>query len=704
MLQRFFCLVGAAFLLCVTVFAQDDTVEGYIAPVPVDQLEVLTPDNVAQLQRVDTPEVGGEVVVSPDERWYAVEGGKGMWVYDASDWGLPPRFIEIEGHLHTIHFSPDSTVMMAVCDYVTVCAWSTETGKLLEHITTSQEKHPTRYSGTDWVVSSDFQKFIVYGHNDSNTFNDGLFHIQAANGNIIAREITPEIRQSDPWSPDKGYLFTPDSQKFYDVKRFVNFFDANTGQLLETPLDSLLQYSELIEFTSDQQTVVVMKYSTGGQRIIVAADATSGKVHFKVFTGRGYYGMPYRLSSDGHWLAIDQGYYKPRSRRIDIWSLRVNRLITSIFLTNDADTAWQLEGYYFSPDNSSLITTTSAPIRTRAGMLSRVAWDAATGVPSEAPAPQMTPFPRLIVDEQRQAEPFRMPPHPVSAIDTLCALTPVNPSISFPRQLGCSEAITDSSGRWEVQFSDNDEAYPSEFIVRDLRGGTPERIESQPRGILYAAFIPDTPDFITVSNFSMPNPGIRVWSAETGNVIQVFGANQSGYHWARMTLDQQILALEEAYDSQAGMAVFKFSSWDTNGHLNYQVDGYKEPMTVVADGSALVLTKFLERRFVEMRHALYGQLHLVNPADGQVIREFETPELLEPVSIALSPNNNLLAAVDSEGWLYVWEVATGDLLNKLRFGPIQDYYDSTLIVRFYPDGKHIWTGGDLGRVWGVVQH
>ncbi len=236
---RIFAFVIIIFILGITTsFAQDDT------------FPVITVDNANQLTEVNV--IGGDqgkIAVSSDDRWLAVSGSRGVWLFDLTDESDTGRLLG--GHtepINALDFSNDSTVLASASDDDTIRLWSLPDGEELMIL----EGH------TDDVLDVDFHL-------------TDTFLVSASGGDDDTVRI---------WDLESGEEF----RQYSDVAEghaYVNFLD-NTPLLLSGTLNSsvgiwnLNDDAFLLEFNSGFNSHVTS----------IASSPTQPKFAVSLFSGR----------------------------------------------------------------------------------------------------------------------------------------------------------------------------------------------------------------------------------------------------------------------------------------------------------------------------------------------------------------------------------------------------------------------------------
>lgn len=87
--------------------------------------------------------------------------------------------------------------------------------------------------------------------------------------------------------------------------------------------------------------------------------------------------------------------------------------------------------------------------------------------------------------------------------------------------------------------------------------------------------------------------------------------------------------------------------------------------------------------------ALDQQILQRNLISGELVRKYQ-PHVLEfACALCLAPDESRLAVFDGKGEVLLWDTATGELKHRLD---VRQVINSTAVLRFSPDGKHLAIG------------
>jgi WD40 repeat protein len=177
---------------------------------------------------------------------------------------------------------------------------------------------------------------------------------------------------------------------------------------------------------------------------------------------------------------------------------------------------------------------------------------------------------------------------------------------------------------------------------------------------------------------------VRLWKVETGVEIQVFTGHTATVLAVAYSPDGRQLASEaqdetiRLWDIETGNEVRRLPGHTSQGtsNLRYSPDG----QLLAAVGGGVGKDHFVR---------------LLDPKTGNLITRLTGPKA-DCESLDFSRDGSRLAAIDEDGMLWVWDVATGKELVRVQAhaSPVGRQVQVGITVRFAPDGTLATGGGD----------
>lgn len=169
---------------------------------------------------------------------------------------------------------------------------------------------------------------------------------------------------------------------------------------------------------------------------------------------------------------------------------------------------------------------------------------------------------------------------------------------------------------------------------------------------------------------------IRLWNVRTWQEVHTFDIRMVDLNSMAFSPDSTLLASAIAiWDIQTGQVVHEINPRIREvGHVAFSTDG--SLLAVASFGPSIKLWE-------------------VN--SGQVVRNFDMPEVMGFFSVAFSPDGKQLAAGTPQlGRVTLWDVESGQITGALEVGDKSDMHD----IEYSPDGK-LMVGGGTGYSVGV---
>jgi WD40 repeat protein len=718
----------AAMLVGFPASAEEKSLSGY-APIftPPQELAVLDGNNMAQLERVGTLGRGnttGIQAYSHDKRWLALDSSAGIWIYDANDWAQLPRLIEYTANrIDFLHFSPDDTVLVSVCDGMALCAWQVETGQFLGQFSASTGRNDP-YGWTSVLTNESFTKIAMWQSPINQLFRV-LFEINAQDGNFSTKELALVSTNSQTAQTFYPKQFMHDAKRLFVVypdaisrtKFSGGFYDLASGQPLATPLDELLKDPPFFNaaFTSDNQYLVIER-----DKSIVIVDVAQAAIKHEIAYPEDQhdYNRPiFRLSPDSQFIAILTHAYAHESdvlARIEVWNLTTGIRQSEVAFRKmpQFEYWWYLRDYQFSEDSKGLITKTSGSLPIgNLGEQALVEWDVITGEPRLPLSLPQTP-PNSLTYQFAALTQARQ--HRDNSVSLNCldwdGQSPIlvdNPTCTTYDNEGSPVYAADDSGRWFV----NQYRYGGDLLVWDLDAGKMIRYIHHTPVLKSLQFRPGSTQFMTATD------AIRLWEGTTGEFLHVFGAVRGSYLQATFNHAGNYLAgaqqIRPTRQHHTDCTINRLVIWNTSEYqITYQLESYGAPIQFLEDDTILIAQNVQGERVSEQPCVYTGRLQLLDALTGEVEREFRMDEPRYFTSVTLSGDGSLLAGGTSDGWLYVWDFALGELLyqQQVETTPLTGLF-------FSVDGRMLLTGtsspqycsgsecaSGIIKIWGVPMH
>jgi eukaryotic-like serine/threonine-protein kinase len=234
-------------------------------------------------------------------------------------------------------------------------------------------------------------------------------------------------------------------------------------------------------------------------------------------------------------------------------------------------------------------------------------------------------------------------------------------------------------------FSQNDESFvvasvglsPATVNIYDPSSGTEIRTLNSQRGIKAIQFINDNTQLITVySQF------IELWSLSSWQKLE----NNPEYDGTGCLAikdinDQPVVSITKYQfvivnnDNKSGLCVFAPLDWTT---------AFNEARGMIVYGGESILAIANARNPKEKDQNLHGVNHK------------------NIVSVAISPNGDLIAAAYDDHTIHIWDAVTRDELTSIEDG-LYGHNNSVTDLQFTPDGKLLISTSLDGtiRLWGI---
>lgn len=218
--------------------------------------------------------------------------------------------------------------------------------------------------------------------------------------------------------------------------------------------------------------------------------------------------------------------------------------------------------------------------------------------------------------------------------------------------------------------------YGKELYTADIPSGRLAQYKlSSPDGSSCVAL---SPDGKTLADASMRSLRVRLWERETGKLLRECEGHEATVRWIAFAPDGKSLATGDVdgtvrlWDVATGKELFHRGNKRRVASVCFSPDG-----KVLAVGG--------------------GKAQFWDVSSGELLRELsgeQTPWIAE--TIAFSPDGKIVAAGGRTGPLYLWEMATGQQLQRLN-----DWPDC---LAFSPDGKTLATGDSrcMIHLWDVA--
>ncbi|HEX3050914.1 MAG TPA: hypothetical protein VHP83_09690, partial [Aggregatilineaceae bacterium] len=186
---------------------------------------------------------------SPDGKQLAVGGSLGVWLYDRSDFTLPPRLLDSHsGWISSLAYNGDGSLLALRSNTGIVQVWNVQTEELRQTI--DVPIHP--YGGRLHVAfSPDGTRLVTDGAKEA----PGLWDVQTG----------AKIATLNDWITD--VIYSPDGKTFVlgTIDGQVQVWDAQLGELLR-------QYEILIESIAAPNTIDKLAYSYDNSLLAVGRE------------------------------------------------------------------------------------------------------------------------------------------------------------------------------------------------------------------------------------------------------------------------------------------------------------------------------------------------------------------------------------------------------------------------------------------------
>ncbi|GIV19879.1 MAG: hypothetical protein KatS3mg023_1630 [Armatimonadota bacterium] len=237
------------------------------------------------------------------------------------------------------------------------------------------------------------------------------------------------------------------------------------------------------------------------------------------------------------------------------------------------------------------------------------------------------------------------------------------------------------------------------------------------------AFSPDGQFLVAGARYSLSSVDLLLWRVADGTLVRTFAGHTRVVWSVLFSPDGQTIASAE-YDGDIklwkvsdGAVVRTLTGHTGRISLSYSPDGQTLIsggadgtvkvwqvttghllLTFTAHGSGVSGVAFLPDGQTVASAGSYphASILLWRAADGSLLREIEGLLGNLSLSLAFSPDGELLAWGDQNGYLYLWRASDGSLVRKIA-GHAQGVY----AVAFSPDGRLLATGGvdKSVRIW-----
>jgi len=208
-------------------------------------LDVVSGERIAEFQNRNGP-----FAFSPDGSILAASGENSVWLYDTTDFSIPPRVMREDGDFNftSLAFNPDGSRLATTDRFGTIQLWEIATG---EQITSRL---------------SDFTDRIAWNPNGSLLASLGFEGLQLLDpGTLEARSIVTDVLMNDgqlAFNPDGTLLAVPVSQNS------IILLDAATWQtlmILNTPgVDTFSESNSGLAFNPDGTRLASITCDFGG--------------------------------------------------------------------------------------------------------------------------------------------------------------------------------------------------------------------------------------------------------------------------------------------------------------------------------------------------------------------------------------------------------------------------------------------------------
>jgi WD40 repeat protein len=170
---------------------------------------------------------------------------------------------------------------------------------------------------------------------------------------------------------------------------------------------------------------------------------------------------------------------------------------------------------------------------------------------------------------------------------------------------------------------------------------------------------------------------VAIWDVATGQQLHTL----SGYQDTVGTVAFAPGGRELASGCRKMIKVWEVGSWKEVHTFSTSDGGNISGMALSSDGQKLALGTY------------YGAVELLNLASGNELHRLQGFNRADKVSVAFSPEGNVLAA-GSKNTIKLWDVATGKELKTLTRGEPGRISGAA----FSPDGRELATGNFYGAV------
>ncbi|HYT90344.1 MAG TPA: WD40 repeat domain-containing protein, partial [Gemmataceae bacterium] len=186
---------------------------------------------------------------------------------------------------------------------------------------------------------------------------------------------------------------------------------------------------------------------------------------------------------------------------------------------------------------------------------------------------------------------------------------------------------------------------------------------------------------------------IRFWDLTTRKEVRKIAAHDEGVLSLGLTSDNLLLSTGEKQEVLGGghfvvVGPDKPRLWDLATGKEMRSHSVEAGLAMLSYDRRFLATDGVETKLVGGSLSQRKLFALRDAATGRILTEFKTPMCYW---IAFTPDGKLLASVDSEGCLRVWEAVTGQEVYRLSKWPGSS-------LAFSADGKRLAAGTGKGEV------